>query len=138
MESLNVSITITATVSDEGTTVSKYDGLLRVEGGASRISYTEEDEGGARTSTLLTIGGGEVSLVRRGAVSFSTVYREGYTHKSLYSLAGLSFDAEVATERLTVLPSALPAFDCLYTLTLGGEARRFALSLRLARKEGAQ
>ena len=137
MESLNVSITMTSTVSDEGTTVTKYDGLLRIEGGMAKISYTEEQDG-ARTSTLLTVGGGEVTLVRRGAVSFSTVYREGHTHKSLYSLAGLSFDAEVATERLTVLPSALPAFDCLYTLTLGGEARRFALSLRLARKEGAQ
>ena len=135
MESINVTITMTSTVSDEGTTVSHYDGLLRVEGGVGRISYTEEEDG-ARTSTLLSVGAGEITLVRRGAVSFNTVYREGYTHRSLYSLGGLRFDAEVTTERLTLLPSALPAFDCIYTLTLGGEARRFALSMRLAKKEG--
>lgn len=137
MEPISVTITMTSTVSDEGTTVSRYDGLLRVEGGVTKISYTEEEDG-ARTSTLLTIGAGEVALVRRGAVSFDTVYREGYTHRSLYSLGGLRFDAEVATERLTLLPAALPAFDCLYTLTLGGEARRFALSLRLAKRGDVQ
>ena len=132
-----VTVIMTSTVEDEGTTVTKYDGLLRMADGAARISYTEEDSG-ARTSTLLTIGRGEVTLVRRGAVSFSTVYRAGHTERSLYSLGGLSFDAEVATERLILLPAALPAFDCAYTLTLGGEARRFALSLRLQKREGVE
>ena len=136
MESLNVTVTVTSTVTDEGTTVSHYDGLLRVEGGIARISYTEEEDG-ARTSTLITLGAGEVTLVRRGAVTFNTVYRAGYTHRSLYSLGGLKFDAEVLTERLTLLPAALPAFDCTYTLTLGGEARRFTLSLRLTERSGA-
>ena len=65
----------------------------------------------------------------------STVYRVGHTHASLYSLGGLKFDAEVATERLSIPPSALPAFDCDYTLTLGGEARRFAISMRLERSD---
>ena len=134
MKSINVTVIMTSTVEDEGTIVTKYDGLLRVADGVAKISYTEEQDG-ARTSTLLTVGEGEVSLVRRGAVSFSTLYRTGCTHRSLYSLAGLSFDAEVVTERLTLPPSPLPAFDCVYTLTLGGEARRFALSLRLEKKE---
>lgn len=135
MEALNVTVIMTSVIEDEGTTVTRYDGLLRVADGVARISYTEEDNG-ARTSTLLTVGRGEVTLVRRGAVNFSTVYRKGYTHRSLYSLGGLSFDAEVATEQLSVLPTARPAFDCVYCLTLGGEARRFALSLRLEEREG--
>lgn len=137
MEPISVTVIMTSTVEDEGTTVTKYDGLLRVEGGLARISYTEEADG-ARTSTLLTVGGGEVTLVRRGAVNFTTVYRAGYTHRSLYSLGGLKFDAEVMTEKLSILPSALPAFDCAYTLTLGGEARRFALSLRLSERRDAK
>ena len=137
MDPISVTVIMTSTVEDEGTTVTKYDGLLRVEGGLSRISYTEEANG-ARTSTLLTVGGGEVTLVRRGAVNFSTVYRVGHTHSSLYSLGGLKFDAEVATEKLSILPSALPAFDCAYTLTLGGEARRFAISMRLTERSGAK
>ena len=135
MDPMKVTVIMTSTVEGEGTTVTRYDGLLRVEGDTVKISYTEE-EGGARTSTLLTVGHSEMALVRRGAVSFSTVYREGYTHRSIYSLSGLSFDAEVVTERLTLLPSRLPAVDCRYTLTLGGEARRFALSLRL--EEGGE
>lgn len=134
MEPISVTVIMTSAVEDEGTTVTKYDGLLRVEGGLARISYTEEADG-ARTSTLLTVGRGEVVLVRRGAVNFSTVYRVGHTHASLYSLGGLKFDAEVATERLSIPPSALPAFDCDYTLTLGGEARRFAISMRLERSD---
>ena len=136
MDPISVTVIMTSTVEDEGTTVTKYDGLLRVEGGAARISYTEEADG-ARTSTLLTVGRGEVALVRRGAVNFSTVYRAGYTHSSLYSLGGLKFDADVMTEKLSILPTALPAFDCSYILTLGGEARHFAISMRLAERDGA-
>lgn len=135
MDAIPVTVTLMTAIEDEGTTVAHYDGLLRYTKGGVRLSYTEEEEG-VRTSTLIAIEGESVSLTRRGGVDFSTVYRAGTTHQSLYTMGGLRFDADVTTESLTVLRGlTLPAFTCAYTLTLGGATRRFILSLQLSRRE---
>ena len=135
MEAIPVTVTLMTAIEDEGTTVAHYDGLLRYTKGGVRLSYTEEEEG-VRTSTLIAIEGESVSLVRRGGVEFSTVYRAGTTHHSLYVSSGLRLDAAVTTESLTVIRGlALPAFTCAYTLTLGGVGRRFILSLQMAKRE---
>ena len=137
MEAIPVTVTLMTAIEDEGTTVTKYDGLLRYTKGGAHLSYTEVEEG-VRTSTLLLIGNDSVSLTRRGGVEFSTVYRAGTTHRSLYASTGLRLDAAVTTESLTVIRGlALPAFTCAYTLSLGGVDRRFILSLQMAKREAS-
>ena len=134
MDPMKVTVIMTSTVEGEGTTVTRYDGLLRVEGDTVKISYTEE-EGGARTSTLLTLEEGRMTLVRRGGVDFSTVYEVGSPHASRYSLGGLSFDALTETVSLVIERGvSLPRARCVYDLTLGGETRRFSLSLITERR----
>lgn len=129
MEPLAVTVRIETAIAGEETVSARYDGLLRARGEALLLSYTEEAEG-VRTSTLLTIEEDKVSLVRRGGVEFSTVYRVGVPHASRYSLGGLSFDALTETVSLTVTRGVcLPRVLCVYDLTLGGERRRFSLSL---------
>ncbi len=111
------------------------DGLLRVEGERQIITYAEKEEGGT-TATRLTIEEGRVSLLRHGGVNYSTVYEEGRTHTSLYSLGGLTLDAAVSTERLSVTRGDYPSFLCDYTLSLGEEHRRFHLSLQTEGRVG--
>ena len=135
MEPIAITVTITTAIEGEDTVTASYDGLLRVKGEELRLSYTEQGEGGA-TSTLLTLGTARITLLRRGAVRFSTVCCEGEEHASLYSLGGLSFDAVTHTHSLRILRgAAFPAFHCEYDLTLGGERRRFLLSLHTAKRE---
>ena len=129
MEPLAVTVRIETAIAGEDTVTARYDGLLRARGDALLLSYTEEEEG-VRTSTLLTLEEGRVSLVRRGGVEFSTVYQMGVPHASRYSLGGLTFDALTETVSLTIARGAcLPRVRCVYDLTLGGETRRFSLSL---------
>ncbi len=130
MEVKAVTIHIATAVGGEDTIRASYSGLLRRQGNTLLLSYTEED-GGAKTSTLLTLDEGRITLTRRGAVEFSAVYELGLTHSSLYKTAGLSFPAITETESLTLLHgAAYPAAEWVYSLTLGGEKRRFTLSLR--------
>ena len=131
MSERRVKVLLTTAIEGEETVTASYDGLLRVQGEALLLSYTEENEG-VRTSTLLTIKESSVELTRRGGVTFFTVYEPGRPYASRYSLGGLSFDALTETESLTVLRGAtLPSVDCVYNLTLGGEKRHFSLSLRV-------
>lgn len=136
MEPVAVTVKLTTVIEGEDTVTASYDGLLRVVGDRVTLSYTEEADG-ARTSTLLSIGESDLMLTRRGAVFFFTVYRVGRPYSSRYSLGGLSFDALTETVSLEILRgAALPAVDCVYDLTLGGEKRRFSLSLRTLPREG--
>ena len=135
MEPIAVKVELVTAIEGEDTVTASYDGLLRVKSDMLLLSYTEEQEG-VRTSTLLTIGERSVSLTRRGGVSFFTVYEPGRAFSSRYSLGGLSFDALTETLSLSVLRgAALPSVDCVYDLTLGGEKRRFSLSLRTLPRE---
>lgn len=135
MEQLPVTVRLTTAIEGEDTVAASYDGLLRTRGNALLLSYTEENEG-VSTATLLVIDEERMSLTRRGGVTFFTVYEPGRSFRSHYSLGGLTFDALTETESLTVLRGAtLPAVDCTYQLTLGGEKRRFSLSLRVLPKE---
>lgn len=135
MEPYAVTVTLTTAIVGEDTVTATYDGLLRVRGEELLLSYTEHDEGCA-TSTLLTLAEGRITLVRRGGVSFSTVFCEGERHSSIYALGGLSFDAITETRTLRIRRGVcLPSFECEYDLTLGGEKRRFHLSLRTAKRE---
>ena len=139
MALLPVTIILTSAVEDEGVSVTRYDGLLRVgSDGEVRLSYQEEDEG-VRTATLITLRGEEMTLSRHGGVQFDTVFRVGVPYTSVYAIGGMRFDAVVETEHLQILRgTALPAADCRYRLTLGGEARLFSLSFRLEAREVAR
>ena len=140
MALLPVTIVLTSAVEDEGVSVTRYDGLLRVgNDGEVRLSYQEEDEAGVRTATLITLRGEEMTLSRHGGVQFDTVFRVGVPFTSVYAVGGMRFDAVVETEHLQILRgTALPAADCRYRLTLGGEARLFSLSFRLEAREVAR
>ena len=132
-----VTVSLTTAITGEDTVTAVYDGLLRVTGDTARITYTEADESGARTSTLILLSPTRLEILRRGAVSFHAVHSEGHTHTAEYRIGGMCLDATVVTESLTV-PAAtrLPAADCTYRLTLGGEERCFRLCLRLAPRGG--
>ena len=135
MDAIPVSVIMTTAIEGEDTVTARYDGLLRYAPQGIRLSYTESEEG-VRTSTLLSISHSEIGLTRRGGVDFSTIYRAGYTHHSLYTSGALRLDAAVTTEHLSLITGlALPAFSCSYTLTLGGVDRRFILTMRLERRE---
>ena len=131
-----VTVTVTTAAMGEDTVSLSYDGLLRVAADGARISYTEVEDGG-RTSTLITLTKGKMTVTRRGAVDFTVTYEVGAPCASLYRLGGMALDAHVVTEELTLLPSALPAVDCTYRLTLGGEERHLLLSLRLSERSNA-
>ncbi len=137
MKPLAVTVRLMTEILGEDTITSSFSGVLRAHGEGWQISYTEESEGG-RSSTLLTVGEDRISLEKRGAVYFSTVFKVGEEHTSLYSLGGLSFDAMTKTLALAVTErNGLPALDWSYDLVLGGEGRRFHLSLFLeGRDEG--
>ena len=136
MEPFAVTVRIETAIAGEDTVTARYDGLLRARGEALLLSYTEESEG-VRTSTLLTLEEGRMTLVRRGGVDFSTVYEVGSPHASRYSLGGLSFDALTETVSLVIERGvSLPRARCVYDLTLGGETRRFSLSLITERRRG--
>ena len=88
---------------------------------------------------IVTAQGEEMTLSRHGGVQFDTVFRVGVPFTSVYAVGGMRFDAVVKTESLRVLRgTALPAADCRYRLTLGGEARLFSLSFRLEAREVAR
>ena len=132
MSERKVKVLLTTAIEGEDTVTASYDGLLRVLARGVSLTYTEDSEG-AVTTTRLLIERERMSLLRSGAVSFRTVYEVGKPCRSSYRLGGMAFDAFTETESLTVLSGmALPAVDCVYRLTLGGEARRFSLSLRLS------
>ena len=137
MKPLAVTVRLTTEILGEDTIASSFSGVLRAHGDGWQISYTEESESG-RSSTLLTASGDRIALEKRGAVYFSTVFKVGEEHLSLYSLGGLSFDASTKTLALAVTErNGLPALDWSYDLVLGGEGRRFHLSLFLeGRDEG--
>ncbi len=135
MSERKVKIALVTAIEGEDTVTASYDGLLRVVGGGTSLTYTETGEGGITTTRLL-IERRRMSLLRSGAVSFRTVYEVGKPYRSAYRLGGMALDALTETEALTVLAAAvLPAVDCSYRLTLGGETRRFSLSLRVSEGE---
>ncbi|MBQ2719621.1 MAG: DUF1934 family protein [Clostridia bacterium] len=131
-----VTVTVTTAAAGEDTVSLSYDGLLRVTGDEVRVSYTEKEDGG-RTSTLIVLSPAAMTVTRRGAVDFTVTYAVGAPCTTLYRLGGMAFDARIVTEALTRLPAPLPAVDCTYCLTLGGEERRLTLSLRLAERSPA-
>ena len=132
MSERKVKVLLTTAIEGEDTVTASYDGLLRVLARGVSLTYTENTEG-AVTTTRLLIERERMSLLRSGAVSFRTVYEVGKPCRSSYRLGGMAFDAFTETESLTVLSGmALPAVDCVYRLTLGGETRHFSLSLRLS------
>ncbi len=135
MSERKVKIHLVTAIEGEDTVTASYDGLLRVVGNGVSLTYSEGGEGGT-TETRLLIERGRMSLLRSGAVSLRTVYEVGKPYRSVYRLGGMALDALTVTEELAVLfATALPAVDCTYRLTLGGEERRFRLSLRLSEGE---
>ncbi len=135
MKPLAVTVNLTTAIVGEDTITSTFFGVLRTHGTGWQISYTEESESG-RSSTLLSVEGDRIALEKRGTVYFSTVFRVGKEHTSLYSVGGLAFDAVTKTLALSVKEEGgLPSLAWSYDLTLGGEARHFSLSLSLTPRE---
>ena len=135
MKPLSVTVRLTTVIVGEDTITSSFSGVLRKSGHGWQISYTEDTEGG-RASTLLTVEEGRITLEKRGATCFSTVFCVGEEHASLYSVGGLSFDALTKTHALTVSEEGgLPSAAFSYDLSLGGEVRRFSLTLSLTARE---
>ena len=83
-----VTVSLTTAIVGEDTVTATYDGLLRVTGGTARITYTEVDDSGARTSTLILLSPTRMEVIRRGAVLFHAIHEAGYTHTTEYRLGG--------------------------------------------------
>ncbi len=135
MKPLAVTVRLTTEIVGEDTITSTFFGVLRTHGTGWQLSYTEESESG-KSSTLLTIEKGSIMLKKQGASYFSTVFEVGKEHASIYSLGGLMLDAVTKTHALSVKEQGgLPSLAWCYDLTLGGEERRFSLTLSLSRRE---
>lgn len=93
----------------------------RVRGGAERLSYTEEQEGG-RIDTAITVSpSGSVRIVRTGAVVWDASFSEGESCRTVYSVPPYSFDCTVTPRRVTLERDGEElTIRLVYSMELGG------------------
>ncbi len=135
MERIPVTLTLLTETPEERIT-QREEGILIREAGGLRLSYTEKKEEGEATRTSLVYREGALSLVRTGAVHFSTRFALGEAVSSTYRVGGMAFSAKTETEALSLQEKdGTLTLAWAYRLTLGGEARRIAVTLTAKRRE---
>lgn len=100
-------------------------GTLDKRGGIYRISYSETGEGGEVFSEI-TVNSDSVRVVRRGAIVSDILFKENFSHKSLYTVPPYAFDMEVSTSKIRRGEGRL---DIFYKMTLGGQDKRVKMTL---------
>lgn len=100
-------------------------GVLEGRGGIQRISYSETGEGG-EVSSEITVSSDSVRVVRRGALVSDILFRENFSHKSLYTVPPYAFDMEVFTLKIRRSEGGIEIF---YKMTLGGRDKRVKMTL---------
>lgn len=100
--------------------VTQCVGTLRISDGRTSLTYTESTEQGEIRTQIVCLGG-QVSVIREGAIVSELCFTEGETHRSIYEIPPFRFDAEVRTKRVRVnVTKSEGLIDLLYNMTIGG------------------
>lgn len=100
--------------------VNECEGFLRYSDGEAVITYSESGESGSVTSEI-KYKDGEATVKRSGAIDSELYFKEGVTHRSIYSVVPYKFDAEVHTRRIRAsLGECGGTLDLFYNMKIGG------------------
>ena len=100
--------------------VNECEGFLRYSDGEAVITYSESGESGNVTSEI-KYKDGEATVKRSGAIDSELYFKEGVTHRSIYSVVPYKFDAEVHTRRIRAsLGECGGTLDLFYNMKIGG------------------
>ena len=107
-------------VGDSERTENEYPATYETKNGVSRIEYFSETEGG-RVDTTVIARADHVIVEHRGAVSCRFDFREGVTHRSLYTVAPYSFDTEITPKKIRFsLTDEGGELELFYLMNIGG------------------
>lgn len=117
--------------------ITTVDGFMKLFGDEIIINYTEAVEGD-KVFTELCAGDGAVTLVRRGALESTLVFRVGEPYKTVYTAAGYSFDMLLTTKKIrSTLSKSGGELQLIYTMNVGGAAKSARMKIT-ARPKGRQ
>lgn len=116
-------------VGDVEKTLECAEGFVHFSDSEIMLSYMLNIDG-ADLNTDITILQGEIRVTRCGAVRSDFVFREGVTHKSLYSVGAYSFDVEVTSEKQRCLIDK----ECVrayvyYKMSIGGADKHVKMKI---------
>ena len=105
------------------------DCFLRVDGEEYLITYSEKTEGGDVYSDI-TVSGGTVRVVRRGAIESDMHFCEGLSDKSLYKVSQYSFDMEIITTKIrNNLTRDGGSVQIFYKMRIGGADKAIRMKI---------
>ncbi len=104
-------------------------GMLRLEEGIARLSYTQEADG-TKTTTTLTHTQDLVTLTRSGGIRSYTEFCVGTPYTSSYEIPPYTFDLQVTTHRIAGSFSVFGGtLSLVYDSVLGGEVTHVVFTL---------
>jgi uncharacterized beta-barrel protein YwiB (DUF1934 family) len=134
-----VNIRIRSSIANEGESAPEladeaHEGYIKYDESALLLlSYKVKTEGGSVTTELIPEDGA-IRLVRRGAIASDLTFREGTSHKSLYTVAPYSFDMSVHTDSLAVrLDTDGGEVRISYRMEIGGAEKTCLMHLSYSR-----
>lgn len=97
----------------------------------AEIRYRENTDQGI-ISTVITVRGGAVRVVRTGDVNSDIILSEGLEHKSVYSVGAFAFDMSVTAKKIrSGLCESGGRLDILYKMTVGGAEKDVHFGIRI-------
>lgn len=123
-------------VGDPEISIGTYDGFLRCEaresGDLLTISYSERVESGDKVYTDMTIDGGTLTLMRRGACEYDIRFTEGEGYEGIYAVPPYKFDMTVLTKRLrSGLTRRGGEIRINYNMAVGGADKSCRMHIKL-------
>lgn len=104
-----------AEITEEGA-----NGTLSLSDGELVLKYEVKTENGC-VATEITLGGDGMRVKRCGEVSSDFLFKEGFEHKSLYSVGPYSFDTVIRTRKIRAnLTETGGRVDVYYDMKIGG------------------
>ena len=103
--------------------ISTVDGFMKIDDDEIFINYAELVEGD-RVFTELHVAKDTVTLIRRGALESTLVFRPSEPYKTVYTAAGYSFDMLLTTKKIrSSLSKTGGELQLIYTMNVGGAAK---------------
>ena len=107
-------------VGDIEKTVSEAQGRYKFSEQSVILLYHEKSDGGDIRSEI-SYKDGVLTVKRSGAIESCLQFKEGESHRSIYSIPPYQFDAEVKARRIRVgLDENGGAIDLIYNMKIGG------------------
>ena len=108
---------------------SSFTGYLHVFDDAVLITYTETQDSATVTSEI-KCEGNRVRVLRRGAIVSDMLFTEGEAHKSVYTVAPYSFDAEVTAKKVRCeIGKDGGKLHILYNMRIGGADKKCRMTI---------